>query len=146
MNSDEKSDWTEEADQEGQEPSDDDKVGYGKPPKKHRFQPGRSGNPRGRPRDAKSLRHLLAQELNEKVSITDNGRSRRISKLAAILKAQTVKAARGNVNAATWLVGLHIQAEGIQDERPVGDKLSPADQAILDRFLGVEGDLDGAES
>ena len=24
-------------------------VGYGKPPQEHRFQPGRSGNPRGRP-------------------------------------------------------------------------------------------------
>ncbi|MCC0063663.1 MAG: hypothetical protein H6895_06185 [Defluviimonas sp.] len=28
----------------------DDKVGYGRPPEKHRFKPGQSGNPRGRPR------------------------------------------------------------------------------------------------
>lgn len=118
-------------------PSDDDEIGYRKPPKQHRFQPGQSGNPRGRPKGARSLRILLALEMNEKVSITDNGRPRRISKLQAIIKAQTHKAAKGNVAAAVWLVGLHIQAEGIQDDRPIGDKLSPADQAILDRFLGV---------
>jgi hypothetical protein len=29
--------------------NDDDKVGFCKPPKKHRFKKGRSGNPNGRP-------------------------------------------------------------------------------------------------
>ena len=40
---------TDESDDEAAGP-DDDKVGYGKPPKHSRFQPGRSGNPRGRPK------------------------------------------------------------------------------------------------
>ncbi|MCW1401607.1 DUF5681 domain-containing protein [Novosphingobium sp. MW5] len=33
---------------------DEDKVGYGRPPKQHRFRKGKSGNPRGRPRKSKS--------------------------------------------------------------------------------------------
>jgi len=32
------------------EDDDDDRVGYGKPPKRTRFRPGQSGNPRGRSR------------------------------------------------------------------------------------------------
>ena len=34
----------------------DYEVGYGKPPKEHRFKKGQSGNPRGRPKDAKFSR------------------------------------------------------------------------------------------
>lgn len=29
---------------------DDDKVGYGRPPRKYQFRPGQSGNPKGRPK------------------------------------------------------------------------------------------------
>lgn len=132
---------------EQDEPLPDDEVGYGKPPRLHRFKPGQSGNPRGRPKGAMSLRTALAREMNQKISVTDNGRPIRISKLQAIIKAQTIKAAKGHVGAASWIVGLHIQAEGIQDERPLGEKLSPADQAVLDRFLGAAKEsVEGGES
>jgi hypothetical protein len=30
--------------------NDDEKVGYGRPPRQHRFKPGQSGNPKGRPK------------------------------------------------------------------------------------------------
>ncbi len=33
-----------------------DPVGYCKPPKRTRFQPGQSGNPRGRPKGTKNLK------------------------------------------------------------------------------------------
>ena len=33
----------------------DNRVGYRRPPRHSRFQPGQSGNPRGRPRGVKSL-------------------------------------------------------------------------------------------
>ena len=32
---------------------DDYEIGYKRPPREHRFQPGKSGNPKGRPRKAK---------------------------------------------------------------------------------------------
>ncbi len=43
----------------------DYEVGYGKPPRHTRFQPGRSGNPRGRPKDTKNLKTDLIEELAE---------------------------------------------------------------------------------
>ena len=40
-----------------------DPVGYKKPPVKTRFQPGRSGNPSGRPKTQPSFRAALVAEL-----------------------------------------------------------------------------------
>lgn len=50
----------------------DYEVGYGKPPKEHRFKPGQSGNSRGRPRKLK----VLFAVINEPVPIKINGVTR----------------------------------------------------------------------
>ena len=41
-------------------------VGYGKPPTEHRFQPGKSGNPGGRPKGANGRRATVKRVLMEK--------------------------------------------------------------------------------
>ena len=48
---------------------DDDKVGYCKPPKHSQFQPGQSGNSRGRPKKNRSLEDLLKRELDRIVRL-----------------------------------------------------------------------------
>jgi hypothetical protein len=59
-------------------------VGYGKPPRTTRFQRGRSGNPQGRPKDTRKLATDLAAELGERITVREEGRSRRISKQRAL--------------------------------------------------------------
>ena len=49
----------------------DYQVGYGKPPRHTRFKRGQSGNPRGRPREAKNLPTLLTEALNERVIVAE---------------------------------------------------------------------------
>ena len=48
---------------------DDEKVGYGRPPKHSRFRKGQSGNPRSRPKGARGLKTDLRAELSERVRV-----------------------------------------------------------------------------
>ena len=64
---------------------DDYKVGPGKPPKQMRFQPGQSGNPKGRPKDSRNLSTIFHKVGRQMVNVTENGRTRRIPKSEAIL-------------------------------------------------------------
>jgi hypothetical protein len=116
----------------------DESGGYGKPPRAHQFKPGQSGNPRGRPKGAKGLKAELRAELDEFVTITVEGKSRRIRKRRLVIKALAAKAAKGHVAAADKLLSLVIQAEGFEDERPARKPLTETDNLILRQFLGEE--------
>lgn len=50
-------------------------VGYGKPPVASRFKPGQSGNPRGRPKNARNVRTLLAAALAQRITIREGERT-----------------------------------------------------------------------
>ena len=79
-------------------------VGFGKPPRSTRFKPGQSGNPNGRPRGAKSFAVAIEQELVTRVTVTENGRRRRISKREVIAKHLVNKAASGDLKAIPLLL------------------------------------------
>jgi hypothetical protein len=72
------------------------RVGYRKPPLHTRFQKGRSGNPAGRPRVARSFRMLILRLLDEEVSVAENGREQVRSKLQVIFTQIVNKAALGD--------------------------------------------------
>src|SRR5205085_10093153 len=56
-------------------------LGYGKPPEHSRFKPGQSGNPKGRPKAARSLRSIVHDLLNERITDRADGKQQRIRRL-----------------------------------------------------------------
>jgi hypothetical protein len=69
------------------------------------------------------------------VTITVDGKPKRIRKRRLVIKALAAKAAKGNVAAADKLLSLVIQAEGFEDERPIQKALTDTDNLILSQFL-----------
>lgn len=88
------------------ENNNNERVGYGKPPKHSQFRRGRSGNTKGRPKGSKNIRSVFHNELNERVPITENGKHRTISKLEATIKQMVNKAASGDAKAMRTLIQL----------------------------------------
>jgi Family of unknown function (DUF5681) len=96
--------------------NDDDEVGYGKPPKKHQFKKGQSGNPRGRPKGTKNLKTDLIEEFGEQIALLEGGKKQRISKQRALIKSLVTRAIKGNDRAAAKSIDLYLRMVGIEDE------------------------------
>jgi hypothetical protein len=90
--------------------SDDYDVGYGRPPKHSQWKKGQSGNKRGRPKGAESLRSILEDEQNELVTITENGVQKRITKMRVAVKAAWAKAMKGDARALSQLKAWYAEA------------------------------------
>jgi hypothetical protein len=110
----------------------DDKAGYGKPPKHSRFKPGKSGNPRGRPRRSRNLKTDLAEELRTPVTVREGGREMRVSKQRAMVMGLISKAVQGEAKAIDKLVDLIERLIVEQEEHRPSTPMSPEELEILE--------------
>ncbi len=109
-------------------------VGYGKPPKETQFRKGQSGNPKGRPKGSRNLFTRLSSALIEKVSITENGRRKTITKWDAACKQLANRSAAGDLAAARLVLSVLSQVES--NDQAVGLMLTPEmDQALAKSLL-----------
>ncbi len=113
--------------------SDDYEVGYGKPPKDTQFKPGQSGNPNGRPKGARNLKTEIREVMQSTVTVTQDGKRKKISTRKAVVLRLTEKALSGNVQATRVLIDL-MKTYDEEDVADVVEDLSQDDAAILEMF------------
>ena len=89
-------------------PSSPFEVGYRKPPKAHRFKPGQSGNPNGRPRKKGlgSVEEIIRDELMRTVTVTENGKPSKLPVGKLLARQFIAQALKGNAKAFTTTMKL----------------------------------------
>ena len=99
-----------------------------------RFRPGQTGNPHGRPRKQASVDAAVTRALQEKVTVTEQGRRKRKSKLEVTAAQIANKGAGGDLRAAKMVIDLATKAEGNHGAVAVLP-LTANDRAIAERFI-----------
>ena len=126
-------------------PSPGYSVGYGKPPEATRFQPGKSGNlkgrPRGRRKDTESAIHRL---LAERFVVVERGRRRRIPAEEVIYRQQRTKAMSGDLRAAKYLSERKERSLTWEESKPEDpydlSRLTDDELGDLERLLSKASD------
>jgi Family of unknown function (DUF5681) len=101
-----------------------------------RFKPGMTGNPKGRPKDAKGFATTLQDELKRPVTVTEDGRRKKITKREAVAKQLVNKAAAGDPKAIPILLNAtrpyetDIAAGSIQSET-----MSEEDRLVMENII-----------
>ena len=122
--------------------SDSYEVGYKKPPKHTQFKPGRSGNPKGRPKAAKGLNTLARDLLTQKVAVRTPAGEKRMSRMEAVMQKTHELAMKGNARALAELFRLYANAVPDQRQDTPGEReedLTATDLAMLEELRRMLG-------
>lgn len=94
----------------------DYEIGYRKPPKRSRFKPGVSGNPKGRrKRQQTPAAEIIRQAFSTPVPIIRNGRTRMTTYAEMIITALVERAVKGQIGAAEHILKVRAHAQRYGD-------------------------------
>lgn len=121
-------------------------VGYRRPPPASQFPPGKSGNPRGRPKGPRSVAAILNAILRQKITVTENGLTRRLPAIEVALRRLLNDAMRSDPRAMKLLLSLVDRyAESPGAALRTAD-VEAEDRAILEQYLREDGGLFGSKA
>lgn len=118
-------------------PTSNYEVGYGRPPAHTRFKPGKSGNPKGRPKGARGLNTLARELLTARVPVRTASGEKKMHRIEAVLHKTFELALKGNPRALTQVLSLYASAvpeTAVAEPASPAEELSLTDLAILEEF------------
>jgi hypothetical protein len=139
---------------DSKDPTPPYEVGYGRPPIESRFQPGQSGNPKGRQKRKRNLRTEVREALDKTIALREGDRTRIVTKQAAMITMLINNTMKGDPKAWNSLLSL-MRAVRLADEAPEDNSHQPLtadDDALVADFLrrnlpnGSDEPSDGGES
>jgi hypothetical protein len=117
-------------------------VGYGKPPVKHQFKKGKSGNPSGRrkrlrekpPLDPKKI---AVAELKSLIPITENGKKKKVTAMEAIWKSIVAATLKGDKTARKYVVEFMMKLDKLdfEDDGVWFHRMTKERQKAIDDYL-----------
>jgi hypothetical protein len=116
------------------DPDDNDKVGYRKPPVHSRWKPGHCPNPRGRTKGALNLKTEVKRMLKAPIVVNENGKPKRMTTLEAALGRLREMALKGNPRALALFLDHAARYGGLAAEPLDGSSSSKEDEAILEAY------------
>ena len=121
--------------------SDEQIVGYGRPPRHSRFKPGQSGNPKGRAKGRLPLGRLLDKHLDARINVTSGGVQKSMTRRHILVAGFVADALQGKGTVRKQLIEL-LLALDLQNPPDNDDRISDAqDRAIIENFLIRSGSI-----
>jgi Family of unknown function (DUF5681) len=112
-----------------------DQAGFKRPPKRTRFKPGRSGNPKGRPKGRRNLTTDLAALLKKRIPIREDGELRHVTGQEALLLRLFQKAVGGDLKASAQIFAMVMKADTQEPTQPEPQAVTDKDREIVEDFL-----------
>lgn len=99
-------------------------VGHCKPPKHSQFQKGKSGNPKGRPKGAKSASTIARELFLKPVTVIANGKPKKMPVFAALVAKLISAAMNGDLKAMKLALDVYAKCGNISDPKTIAELMA----------------------
>ena len=110
-------------------------VGYGRPPTSSQFQPGQSGNPKGRPKGTRNASSMARDALERTTNVKVKGTWRKMTIRKAAYRRVGEKAAAGDAKALDYLLSLESEEHPPGPDQAETERSAAEDLVILQDFF-----------